>query len=436
MTQRGALDAPLRFGANYTPSKNWMHSWLDFTPDDVRRDFAALAELGLDHVRVFPLWTVLQPNRTLIREKAVDDVRAVVDIAGEFGMDASIDVVQGHLSSFDFVPSWLYTWHNKNMFTDPRALEGQVALVDRLGRALRDAPNFLGLTLGNETNQFSAHTHPSPWPVTPDEAGGWISALLSAADAAAPGFPHVHSEYDAVWYMDGHGFTPAHASRLGAMTTIHSWIFNGTAQRYGGRSIASDRHAEYLIELSRAFATDPDRVVWLQEVGAPSNCLTEDEMPDFLEATVRSALRTDNLWGVTWWCSHDVSRDLGDFPELEYTLGLIDQNGAAKPLGRRFAEVIPELRQRVAAPARETAIVVEVDEREVPVSRAALSPGGPVFQAWVDACAAGLDPAVITSRDALDPAVREARGIRRLIRPDLRAGAVDPYGSVNTVVDA
>lgn len=172
MTQRGALDAPLRFGANYTPSKNWMHSWLDFTPDDVRRDFAALAELGLDHVRVFPLWTVLQPNRTLIREKAIEDVRAVVDIAGEFGMDASIDVVQGHLSSFDFVPSWLYTWHDKNMFTDPRALEGQVALVDRLGRALSEAPNFLGLTLGNETNQFSAHTHPSPWPVTQDEAGG------------------------------------------------------------------------------------------------------------------------------------------------------------------------------------------------------------------------------------------------------------------------
>ncbi|WP_144875025.1 glycosyl hydrolase [Microbacterium sp. 1.5R] len=436
MTQRGALDAPLRFGANYTPSKEWMHSWLDFTPDDVRRDFAALAELGLDHVRVFPLWTVLQPNRTFIRDKAVDDVRAVVDIAGEFGMDASVDVIQGHLSSFDFVPSWLHTWHDKNMFTDAKALDGQVALVDRLGRALREAPNFLGLTLGNEVNQFSAHTHPSPWPVTQDDAGAWISALLSAAEQAAPGLPHVHSEYDAVWYMDGHGFTPAHASRLGAMTTIHSWIFNGTAQRYGGRSVASDRHAEYLIELSRAFATDPDRAVWLQEVGAPSNCLADDEMPDFLEATVRAAARTENLWGVTWWCSHDVSRDLGDFPELEYSLGLIDQTGAAKPIGRRLAELIPELRRRSAAPVRDTAIVVEVDEREVPVSRAALSPGGAVFQAWVDACAGGLDPAVVTSLDALDAAALEARGIRHLIRPDLSASGVDRYGSVNTVVQA
>ncbi|AXL13396.1 glycosyl hydrolase [Microbacterium foliorum] len=434
MTQRRALDAPLRFGANYTPSKDWMHSWLDFTPDDVRRDFAALAELGLDHVRVFPLWTVLQPNRTLIREKAVDDVRAMVDIAAEFGLDASVDVIQGHLSSFDFVPSWLFTWHDRNMFTDPTALDGQVSLVRALAGALSEAPNFLGLTLGNEVNQFSAHTHPSPWPVTTDEAGAWIETLLAAAEEAAPGAGHVHSEYDAVWYMDGHGFTPAHASRLGEMTTIHSWIFNGTAQRYGGRSVASDRHAEYLIELSRAFATDRQRPVWLQEVGAPSNCLDESEMPGFLEATLRSAVRTENLWGVTWWCSHDVSRELADFPELEYSLGLIDQHGEAKPIGRRFAELIPELRARAAVPVRDTAIVVEVDPHEVPVSRAALSPGGAVFQAWVDACARGIDPAFVTSLEALDPAVLESRGIRTLIRPDLSGDSVDPYGSVNTVV--
>jgi hypothetical protein len=139
---------------------------------------------------------------------------------------------------------------------------------------------------------------------------------------------------------------------------------------------------------------------------------------------------------VTWWCSHDVSRDLGDFPELEYSLGLIDQSGAAKPLGRRFAELIPELRERATPPARDTAIVVEVDDREVPVSRAALSPGGAVFQAWVDACDAGLDPAFVTSRSALDPAALAARGIRRLIRPDLSESAVDPYGSVNTVVSS
>ncbi|MFF3026757.1 glycosyl hydrolase [Microbacterium sp. NPDC057944] len=426
-----SLVAPLRFGANYTPRSQWMHSWMSLDLDEVRRDFEALAGLGLDHVRIFPLWTQLQPNRTLIRSDAIDDVRAVVEMAGEFGLDASVDVIQGHLSSFDFIPSWLFTWHDKNMFTHPDALSGQAELVTRLGANLSEAGNFLGFTLGNETNQFSAETHPSPWPVTEAEAAHWITTLLDAARAAAPAQQHVHSEYDAAWYMDGHGFTPRLASRLGDITTVHSWIFNGTAQRYGGRSTASDRHAEYMIELARGFATDPARPIWLQEVGAPSNCLTPEETSGFLEATLRSAARTENLWGVTWWCSHDVSRSLADFPELEYTLGLIDQDGSAKPIGRRFADLIPELRERQDAPARALGIVVEVDEDETPVSRAALGPGGAVFQAWVDACESGVDPAFVTSADAEKPEVLAARGITELVHPGVGGPA---YASQNTVV--
>ncbi|MEV8219985.1 glycosyl hydrolase [Microbacterium sp. NPDC077391] len=433
MSTTAAGAAPLRFGANYTPSTNWMHSWLSLNLDDVGRDFAGLADLGLDHVRIFPLWTVLQPNRSLIRVEAVADVRAVVDVGAEFGLDVSVDVIQGHLSSFDFIPSWLYTWHDKNMFTHPDALSGQVALVERLAESLGDAKNFLGFTTGNETNQFSASVHPSPWPVTTAEAANWITTLLDAAESSAPDQEHVHSEYDAAWYLDGHGFTPALAARLGAMTTVHSWIFNGTAQRYGGRSAASDRHAEYMIEVSRAFATDPRRRTWLQEVGAPSNCLTDDETPGFLEATVRNAARTDDLWGVTWWCSHDVSRSLVDFPELEYSLGLIDQSGAAKPIGRRFAEIIPELRERGPRVPRELGIVIEVDDDDTPVSRGALAPGGPIFEAWVQACESGVDPAFVTSTQAADARVLASRGITELVHPDL-SQPVATCSSNNTVV--
>jgi len=433
MSTTAAGAAPLRFGANYTPSTNWMHSWFSLNLDDVRRDFAGLADLGLDHVRIFPLWTVLQPNRSLIRVEAVADVRAVVDVGAEFGLDVSVDVIQGHLSSFDFIPSWLYTWHDKNMFTHPDALSGQVALVERLAESLGDAKNFLGFTTGNETNQFSASVHPSPWPVTTAEAANWITTLLDAAESSAPDQEHVHSEYDAAWYLDGHGFTPALAARLGAMTTVHSWIFNGTAQRYGGRSAASDRHAEYMIEVSRAFATDPRRRTWLQEVGAPSNCLTDDETPGFLEATVRNAARTDDLWGVTWWCSHDVSRSLVDFPELEYSLGLIDQSGAAKPIGRRFAEIIPELRERGPRVPRELGIVIEVDDDDTPVSRGALAPGGPIFEAWVQACESGVDPAFVTSTQAADARVLASRGITELVHPDL-SQPVATCSSNNTVV--
>ncbi len=421
----------LRFGANYTPSSRWMHAWLSLSPDAVRRDFAALAELGLDHVRIFPLWPLLQPNRTLVREEALDDVRTVVDLAAEFDLDVSVDAIQGHLSSFDFVPSWLATWHDRNMFTDPDALSGQVDLVRALATRLADAENFLGLTLGNEVNQFSDRTHPHPWPISTDQARTWLETLLDAADSVDPAHPHVHSEYDAVWYMDDHPFVPAHASGLGAMTTIHSWIFNGTAQRFGGRSTASDRHAEYLIELSRAFAADPARPIWLQEVGAPSSCLEPAQMPDFLEATVRSAATTQDLWGITWWCSHDVSRSLADFPELEYSLGLIGEDGVAKPIGRRFTEVIAELRAGVQAPARTTAIEIAVDDHGLPLSRAALGPRGAVFSTWLDALEAGRTPTFVLS--TADAAARAARGITEVIVPEDTTTEA-PYDPMNTVV--
>lgn len=85
-----------------------------------------------------------------------------------------------------------------------------------------------------------------------------------------PGKLHLHASYDAAWYQDDQPFTPEHSARLGAVTAVHSWVFNGTAQRHGRTGVATEHHAAYLIELSKAWADDPHRPVWLQEVGAPA----------------------------------------------------------------------------------------------------------------------------------------------------------------------
>jgi len=386
-----------RFGVNYVPSGDWFYSWLSPRWDAIRRDLDAIAALGLDHVRVLPLWPVLQPNRTLIREEALADVRRVVQLAGDAGLDASVDVLQGHLSSFDFVPSWLSTWHRRNMFTDPECLTAQAALVAAVHGAVADLPGYLGLTLGNEVNQFTSRPHPAPMPATPAEVGAWLDALLAAVPPGGRGL-RLHAEYDAVWYQDGHPFLPTHASRYGDVTAIHSWIFNGTAQHYGAMSEPSLRHAEYLIELSRAFATDPARPVWLQEVGAPLNCLDESDAPEFCRRTVSAAASSAALWGVTWWCSHDVRRSLSDFPDLEHSLGLFDAQGQVKPIGKAFAEVADEVRAswRAGPPApRTTAVEIPADHDGLPTSRAALAPGGAVFTAWMDAAARGDRPALV-----------------------------------------
>ncbi|MEV7602429.1 glycosyl hydrolase [Kitasatospora sp. NPDC089797] len=407
-----------RFGVNYTPSNGWFHHWLDFDLDAVRADFDSIAALGLDHVRVFPLWPLFQPNRTLIRPRAVEQLTALVDAAGERGLDVAVDGLQGHLSSFDFLPSWTRTWHRRNLFTDPEVLDGQAAYLRTLAGALSGRPNFLGMTLGNEINQFSGAPHPDPDRATPAEAESWLRRMLAACEQGAPGRLHLHASYDAAWYLDDHPFTPWHSARLGGATAVHSWVFNGTAQRYGAHSTATAQHAAYLVELSKAWAGDPTRPVWLQEVGAPAPHITAEDAARFTGATVEAVLDCPELWGVTWWCSHDVDRSLADFPELEYSLGLLTTDRVVKPAGARLAEAAAEARRSWQPPKpRSTAVVVATGDEVTSPRRAVCAPGGPVYEAFMRLAEDGARPTAVLAERAADPAHLAARGITELVHP-------------------
>ncbi|MGW4671557.1 glycoside hydrolase 5 family protein [Streptomyces sp. NPDC004324] len=406
------MTSAVRFGVNYTPSEGWFHHWLDFDADSVRADLDSIAALGLDHIRVFPLWPYFQPNRTLIRPRAVEQLVALADAAAERGLDVNVDGLQGHLSSFDFLPAWTQTWHRRNIFTGPDVVEAEAAYLRTLAAALADRPNFIGMTIGNEVNQFASGPHPDPDRITPEQAGAWLTRLLAACEEGAPGKPHLHASYDAAWYQDDQPFTPEHSARLGALTAVHSWVFNGTAQRHGRRGVATEHHAAYLVELSKAWADDPGRPVWLQEVGAPAPLVPAEHAAAFTEATVTNALDCPDLWGITWWCSHDVSRDLADFPELEYGLGLLTNDRRPKPAARTLARIAGERRDHRPAP-RTTALVVDTAP-----GRSVCAPGGPVFEAFARLTADGARPTTVLASRADDKDHLAARGITEVVTPD------------------
>lgn len=229
-------------------------------------------------------------------------------------------------------------------------------------------------------NQFSGTPHPLPQPATPLEVTGWIDTLLDAAATAAPGRDHLHATYDAVWYVDDHPFVPAHVSRQGALASLPSWVFNGTAQAYGPLSHESVHHARYLLELARAFGAEAPTPLWLQEVGAPLNVMAADKAPRFARATIATLATCRDLWGVTWWCSHDVDRGLADFPEVEYSLGLLDVHQHVKPVGGAVADAMLEVQQGWAPP---------------PVDASA-----PFFEAWMARARDGEVPMIRLERDA------------------------------------
>ncbi|WEV46202.1 glycosyl hydrolase [Bifidobacterium sp. ESL0690] len=414
----------MRFGVNYTPSSGWFYTWLKPDWDSIRRDLDAIKGLGVDHVRLFPLWPVLQPNRTWINEDGLADVRHMAMLASERELDVYSDVLQGHLSSFDFVPSWLVSWHEGSMFTDDNAVAAEAKLVSALYDALADIPHFKGLNIGNECNQFADATHPRRMAADEHGVQAWLEALMAPVHQKAHANGHVlmHSENDAIWYEDGHPFTSRQACNIGDISIIHSWVFNGTAQHYGPLSAQSLRHAEYLAELSKAFADDPGRQVWLQEIGAPQNVIDEADTPEFCRKTVEHVLDCENLYGITWWCSHDVNRGMKDFPVFEHDLGLFDEQGELKPIGKAFAGLARQYRDMPEPAARRQAIVVKVGQDGNAVLKSACAPGGSVFERWMEMSEAGQRPALVSSAQAVDRDFCKARGIEECIEVPMTPG--------------
>lgn len=404
-----------RFGANYVPSSNWFYSWLDFSADDVARDFDDLASIGLDHVRVFPMWPWIQPNRGHIRKQPVRDLLTVIDLAAQRGLDVAVDLLQGHMSSFDFLPSWVLTHHHRSIFEDADVRSGIATYMEEVSQEVAAAPNVFAITLGNEVNNLV------PFYTAGSEATrGWAKELLEVVAAAAPGKLHLYSVYDAAWYSPDHPFDPADSTDLGSLTTVHSWIFSGASDIDGPLGPATVSHADYLIELAAATAAEPRRPVWLQEVGAPRPHVPAAEAGEFTALTLDHIEANPALWGVTWWCSHDLDRRLLDFPDHEYGLGLFTVDHEAKPAARALEAFIK--RQRVAATAR-PALVCPIDPRIHPERRDQIAPGSRFHLDWVRQRRSG-PVAIVPPGDRADSAYLAARGIDRVIVP-LSAGPPD-----------
>lgn len=402
----------MKYGVNYTPRRGWFHSWLDLDLGQVREDFDQIADLGLDHVRIFPLWPLLQPNRTLVRPRALDDVVAVARVAGEAGLNVSVDALNGHLSSYDFVPNWLTSWHAADMFTDPRALAGQRLLVRELANAVRDLPNVTGMTLGNEFAQFARPDHPHPSDTDVTGADAWLAAMFAELDAVWPRGHHQHSHDDSLWFSEQMPFTPRQAVTLGDVTTVHSWVFGHHGPLVGTDHPHLDLFARYLCEVAAAWAPDPERRIWLQEVGAPRPWVSNQRAPEFLRNTAIHAAGMPEVVALTWWCSHDVSPDLADFPALEYSLGLFTSDGRAKPEAEALADLIkhPTTTHLVERPAW----VFDADWTSG-AGRGGTAPGQELLRLWLQGAAVGVPPALVRADQAEDSDLLDRRGITELL---------------------
>jgi len=345
-----ASEAPkarrVRWGVNYVPSRNWWYSWGDWHPDSIRRDLEDVAALGVDHMRIQLIWPEFQPNASYVSEEKLDRLTQLLDFADEARLDVEVTVLDGQLSGFLFIPSWLVdnqTGKVHNFIADPALVEAQVFLFETLGRRVGAHPRFLGFDISNEVYWA---TIPLGLPVTTAQGDAWMRALIRACERVAPGKMHVNG-VDKYPYEDDteHIFSRAALATTGAASVTHPWegfgdVPGGLYKQFGPLSTPAVHFTEFLIQLLHAYARDPRRPVWIEEFGCSKQWVEEALIPEWAEHSIRNSVSCANLYGMTWWCSHDPSPRFRGMDRLEYDLGLYTNDRRIKPMGKRLKELI------------------------------------------------------------------------------------------------
>jgi hypothetical protein len=399
----------VRFGLNYTPSRNWWYSWDNWDTASIDADLADIEALGMDHIRIMGMWPQLQPNANHVNGGQVDRIRQLLDLSGAHGLPVEVTVLDGAVSGFLFVPPWLINNGNgqvTNFFTDADAIATQQRLFAALGAGLGEHPSLLGFDLSNEIYWFA---QPFGIDVTPTVGDGWLRTMFDAAGKAAPGRLNVAGIDHYPWLNDDY-FSRSALGTTGTLSANHTWAgWADVFSTYGAMSTPSLHYSEYFIELIKAYHTDLSRQVWIEETGVSKVWMDPSLIPSWTEQSIRNMASCEDFWGVTWWCSHEVNPAFTGFNPLEYDLGVYTNDRKLKPIGATIANLAREYDAHPPEPIhRDTALVLPDD----------LIPWTPFFEPYMKLIDEGVRPAVVLASRSTDKAYLEARGIDRLIQLD------------------
>ena len=405
----------LRFGVNYVPRKNWWYGWLDWDGQAVREDFEAIRELGMDHIRIQCLWPVFQPGINYVSSEALERLHELLDLAQSAQLDVEVAVLDGWLSGYAFMPAWvtpLATDTSHNVFIHPEIIEAEKLLFTAIGRSVGGHQRFLGFDLGNEIGvlQEMAGLNSA---VTPEQADRWATTMLAYCLEICPGKFHVNGVDDSHWFSDI-GFSRENLGRTGSATVVHCYAYwTGALDHYRYDDAGNLHLAEYMVELARAYHRDPQRAVWVQEVGTSEEWMPEAYMPEYASKLLQNAAECQRVWGFTWWCSHDINPAMKGFLSLEYGLGLLDQRNRMKPLGKALSGLFTEWRKHPPAEiARPVALVIP----DRGLSKKSGSADWSLATQYMDLVKGGVRPAIVLESRVDDKGYLQSRGIEELIR--------------------
>ena len=347
---------PFELGINYWPRRRAMYMWRELDLGEVRDEFAHIADMGFDTVRLFTLAQDFLPERETVDAGMVGRLVEVARVAQEAGLSIVPTLIVINMSGIIWWPAWMLTADGTpdDLYTDPSVVRSQTLLAGACASALAGAASVRAIDIANEIDDAQR-------PASRDAACAWTSAMARAIRRAAPGLPVRIGAHLPSLTTENHMRIDDLASHLDE-DVMHAYPLYS---KYA-RSFLDPELVPFACVLT-AGLSGKSRAPLMQEFGlctAPKGARGSSITDDFLgqprtqylaseeegatyhESVVNRLVQT-GAGGAYAWCYADYDADLFARPPLnsairERTFGLVRADGTEKPA----AQVFRRLRQR------------------------------------------------------------------------------------------
>jgi hypothetical protein len=278
-------------GVNYHPSRAGCRYWRDWDAGRIDDDLRAMAEAGLNAVRIFLFWADFEPHPGQYDTAVFDRLVWLVSRARERGIGC--------------VPSLLTLWMNGQVFDLPwragRSLWTDRAMVLRAERfvaavaaAVGGTGNVIAYDLGDELPTARPLGAAAP---DPSAVAHWRSRLAGAIRAADQGAVVIQAN-ELSTAMSGGPFSLRHRAPLD-LAAAHAFPTWAPFEIESHTSEKATHLVPFLVRLAAAFG--PPLVDELGCYGA-----SEEITAGYLRTVLPSAAANGAL-GVFVWCWQDIS---------------------------------------------------------------------------------------------------------------------------------
>ncbi|MFC9434475.1 beta-galactosidase trimerization domain-containing protein [Nocardia sp. NPDC057030] len=316
----------LALGVDYHPSEAGCRIWTDWDPGAIAKDFARIAEAGLNTVRFFVFWRDFEPEPGHVEQEMLDRLHRVVTEAAMAGLACVISVFTIWMNGQRLELPWR---RGRSLWRDGEMLAREEGFARLVARAVRHCDNVLAFDLGDEIGCVDPVEAAS---LTAAEVTAWHARLAAVLRAEAPNALVLQAN-DASGVL---GPSPFGADTSTALDVIgvHGFPVWSPGSIESTLSYKATNLTPFLVRFAAAYG-----VPLVDELG--SYGVDDLTAAAYLRASAASAI-ANGAAGLFVWCWQDIASTAEPYQDrpAERFVGLHRLDGTAKPVMREYHRTV------------------------------------------------------------------------------------------------